>query len=170
MINPQRATGGADPESRDQARKNTPLAVLALDRLVSTRDYGDFSRTFGGVGKVFAARLSDGQSEIVHVTIAGAGDAPIDETSDLLRNLRLALTQFGDPAMPVRVAVRELRLLVVAAGVRLLPDYVWEKVAPKIRAKMLDTFSSRRANLDRTCCSAKSSARCDRLRAWPTLT
>jgi hypothetical protein len=141
VINPQRATGGADPESRDQARKNTPLAVLALGRLVSTRDYGDFSRTFGGVGKAFAARLSDGQSEIVHVTIAGAGDAPIDETSDLLRNLRLALTQFGDPAMPVRVAVRELRLLVVAAGVRLLPDYVWEKVAPKIRAKMLDTFS-----------------------------
>lgn len=141
VINPQRATGGADPESRDQARKNTPLAVLALDRLVSTRDYGDFARTFGGVGKAFAARLSDGQSEIVHVTIAGAGDAPIDETSDLLRNLRLALTQFGDPAMPVRVAVRELRLLVVAAGVRLLPDYVWEKVAPKIRARMLDTFS-----------------------------
>ena len=141
VINPQRATGGADPESRDQARKNTPLAVLALDRLVSTRDYADFARTFGGVGKAFAARLSDGQSEIVHVTIAGAGDAPIDETSDLLRNLRLALTQFGDPAMPVRVAVRELRLLVAAAGVRLLPDYVWEKVAPKIRAKMLDTFS-----------------------------
>ena len=43
--------------------------------------------------------------------------------------------------MPVSVAVRELRLLVVAARVRLLPDYVWEKVAPKIRTKMLDTFS-----------------------------
>jgi hypothetical protein len=141
VINPQRATGGADPESRDQARKNTPLAVLALDRLVSTRDYGDFARTFGGVGKAFAVRLSDGQSELVYVTIAGAGDAPIDESSDVLRNLRIALVQFGDPAMPARVAVRELLLLVISAGVRLLPDYVWEKVVPKIRAKMLDTFS-----------------------------
>jgi hypothetical protein len=141
VINPRRASGGADPETRDQARKNTPLAVLALDRLVSTRDYGDFARTFGGVGKAFSMRLSDGHRELVHVTIAGAGDAPIDESSDLLRNLRQALTQFGDPAMPVSVAVRELLLLVISAGVRLLPDYVWEKVAPKIRSSLLDTFS-----------------------------
>ncbi|MEK6288304.1 MAG: putative baseplate assembly protein [Acidobacteriota bacterium] len=141
VINPRRASGGGDPETRDQARKNTPLAVLALDRLVSTRDYGDFARTFGGVGKAFSMRLSDGQRELVHVTIAGAGDAPIDESSDLLRNLRQALTQFGDPAMPVSVAVRELMLLVISAGVQLLPDYVWEKVAPKIRVKMLEAFS-----------------------------
>jgi hypothetical protein len=37
--------------------------------------------------------------------------------------------------------VRELLLLVISAKVRLLPDYVWEKVAPKIRTSMLDTFS-----------------------------
>jgi copper chaperone CopZ len=86
-------------------------------------------------------RLSDGRRQLVHVTIAGAGDAPIADDSDLLRNLRLSLTQFGDPALPFTVAVRELLMLVISAGVRLLPDYVWEKVAPKIRAKLLDTFS-----------------------------
>lgn len=139
--NPQRASGGADAETRDQARKNAPVAVLALDRLVSTSDYADFARTFGGVGKAYSIRLSDGIRELVHVTIAGFGDAPVDEGSDLLRNLRRALTDFGDPALPVAVAVRELLLLVVSAKVRLLPDYVWEKVAPKIRTKMLDTFS-----------------------------
>jgi hypothetical protein len=141
VINPQRASGGADAETRDQARKNAPVAVLALDRLVSTSDYADFARTFGGVGKAYSIRLSDGIRELVHVTIAGFGDAPIDEGSDLLRNLRRALTDFGDPALPVAVAVRELQLLVVSAKVKLLPDYVWEKVAPKIRTKMLDTFS-----------------------------
>ena len=93
------------------------------------------------MGKAYAERLSDGHRELVHVTIAGAGDAPIDESSDLFRNLRLALTQFGDPALPIRLAVRELRLLVIAARVRLLADYVWEKVAPKIRATLLDKFS-----------------------------
>ncbi|HWO02693.1 MAG TPA: putative baseplate assembly protein [Blastocatellia bacterium] len=139
--NPLRASGGADPETRDQARKNAPLAVRALDRLVSTEDYSDFARTFGGVGKAFAERLSDGRRELVHVTIAGAGDAPIDESSDLFRNLLLALSQFGDPAVPIRLAVRELRLLVITARVRLLADYVWEKVAPKIRATLLDRFS-----------------------------
>lgn len=141
VINPLRASGGADPETRDQARKNAPLAVLALDRLVSTRDYSDFARTFGGVGKAYAERLSDGRSELVHVTIAGAGDAPIDESSDLFRNLRLALSQFGDPALPIRLAVRELMILVISARVRLLPDYVWETVAPRIRATLLDKFS-----------------------------
>jgi hypothetical protein len=141
VINPRRASGGADPETRDQARDNAPIAVLALDRLVSTSDYADFARTFGGVGKAFSVRLSDGIRELVHVTIAGAGDVPIEEDADLLRNLRLALIQFGDPALTVNLAVRELLLLVVSAGVQLLPDYVWEKVAPKIRAKMLETFS-----------------------------
>lgn len=141
VINPRPASGGADAESRDQARKNAPLAVLALDRLVSTPDYSDFARTFGGVGKAFAARLSDGQREMVHVTIAGAGDAPIEESSDLFVNLRTALTQFGDPVLPIGLAIRELLLLVISARVRLLPDYVWEKVAPRIRARLLDTFS-----------------------------
>lgn len=141
VINPLRASGGADPETLDQARKNAPLAVLALDRLVSTRDYSDFARTFGGVGKAYAERLSDGRSELVHLTIAGAGDALIDESSDLFRNLRLALSQFGDPALPIRLAVRELMILVISARVRLLPDYVWETVAFRIRATLLDKFS-----------------------------
>ncbi|HSE38018.1 MAG TPA: putative baseplate assembly protein, partial [Blastocatellia bacterium] len=61
--------------------------------------------------------------------------------SELLRNLRLSLVQFGDPALPVGVAVRELKILVISAGVKLIPDYVWEKVAPAIRAKLLETFS-----------------------------
>jgi len=39
VINPLAASGGADKESRDQARKNAPLAVMALDRLVSVQDY-----------------------------------------------------------------------------------------------------------------------------------
>ena len=78
VINPIRASGGADKEARDQARKNAPLAVMALDRLVSTPDYADFSRTFGGIGKAAAARLGNGRQQLVHVTIAGVDDIPID--------------------------------------------------------------------------------------------
>src|SRR5439155_7613323 len=48
VINPLRASGGADRDSRDQARGNAPLAVMALDRLVGVKDYADFSRTFAG--------------------------------------------------------------------------------------------------------------------------
>jgi len=39
VINPLRASGGADKEDRDQARENAPLAVASLDRLVGLQDY-----------------------------------------------------------------------------------------------------------------------------------
>ncbi len=147
VVNPLPATGGADPESRDQARRNTPLAVLALDRLVSLQDYADFARTFAGIGKASAAQLSDGRRELVHVTIAGADDIPIATTSELYRNLRAALRQFGDIALPLQLEVRELLVLVIQARVQVLPDYQWESVEPRIRAVLLDTFSFTRREL-----------------------
>lgn len=147
VINPLRASGGADREGRDQARRNVPLPLMALDRLVSVQDYEDFTRSFAGIGKASATRLSDGRRQLVHVTIAGAEDIPIDKNSDLYRNLRQALHQFGDPHLPIQVAVRELMLLVITAKVRLLPDYQWESVEPKIRATMVDAFSFERCEL-----------------------
>ncbi len=147
VINPLPASGGADKETRDQARKNAPLAVMALDRLVSVQDYEDFARVFAGIGKARAAELSDGRRQIVHLTIAGADDIPIETHSDLYRNLTAALRRFGDPYQAFRIELRELKLLVLSAGVRIHPDYLWEKVEPKIRAALLDIFSFERREL-----------------------
>jgi len=155
VINPLRASGGADRESRDQARRNVPLAVMALDRLVSVQDYADFSRTFAGIGKASAARLSDGRRQLVHVTIAGADDIPIDETSDLFHNLRQALHQFGDPFQAIKIAVRQVKLLVIVARVRLLPDFQWESVEPDIRAGLLETLSFERRALGQDVASSE---------------
>lgn len=143
VINPLRASGGADAETRDQARANVPLAVLALDRLVSITDYADFARTFGGVGKAAAVKLG----AQVRVTIAGAADAPVDITSDLYRNLLQALQQYGDPALPVSLDVRELLALTLSAKVGLAPDYLWEAVEPQVRAALLDRFGFERRAL-----------------------
>ncbi len=143
VINPLRASGGADAETRDQARRNVPLAVLALDRLVSVPDYADFARTFGGVGKVTASKLGN----LVQVTIAGAADVPIDPTADLYRNLLQALQRYGDPSLPLRLGVRELLTLTVSAKVGLLPDYAWESVEPVLRAVLLDAFGFERRAL-----------------------
>ena len=147
VINPLPATGGADRESRDQARRNVPLAILALDRLVSVQDYADFCRTYAGIAKASAARLSDGRREVVHLTIAGVDDIPIEPTSDLYRNLHRALRRYGDPRQPIQIDLRELMLLVIRARVRLHPDYLWESVAPKIRAALLDAFGFDRREL-----------------------
>ncbi len=140
VINPLRASGGADRENREQARKNAPLAVMALDRLVSVRDYADFSRTFAGIGKADAVEMSTGSQSLVHVTIAGADDIPIDTTGDLYQNLLRALQSLGDPFQPVRLAVRELMLIVISANVRIHPDYQWEDVAARLRSALLDAF------------------------------
>jgi predicted phage baseplate assembly protein len=140
VINPLRASGGANREDRDLARDNVPLAVTALDRLVGVRDYADFARTFAGIAKALATRTSDGSRQIVYLTIAGVDDSPIDETSALYRNLVAALHDLGDPELPVVVAPRELRALVLAAGVAINPDFVWEDVATAVRATLLDVF------------------------------
>ncbi len=147
VINPLPATGGADRENRDQARRNVPLAVLALDRLVSVQDYADFARTFAGIGKARAAKLSDGRRQVVFITIAGAEDIPIDYHSDLYLNLLSALHKYGDPHQQIRVEVRELLLMVISAKVRVKPDYLWDKVEPMIKASLLDTFSFERRDL-----------------------
>ncbi|NII75701.1 hypothetical protein FHW84_004312 [Dyella sp. SG562] len=143
VINPLRASGGADPETRDQARANVPLAVLALDRLVSVTDYADFARTFGGVGKAAAAKLGTQ----VRVTIAGAADVAVDVTSDLYRNLLQALRQYGDPSLPVSLDVRELLALTLSAKIGLAPDYHWEAVEPQVRVALLERFGFERRGL-----------------------
>jgi predicted phage baseplate assembly protein len=147
VTNPLRASGGADSDSRDQARQNVPIALLALDRLVSVSDYADFSRTFAGIGKAASWHDTDGQHQLVRVVIAGADDIPIDQSSDLYRNLYAALHQFGDPYLPIAVAVRERLTLVISANVKVDPDYQWETLEPNVRAALLDRFSFARMDL-----------------------
>jgi hypothetical protein len=147
VVNPMRAAGGADRESRDQARRNAPKGAKALDRLVSVQDYADFAEAFAGIGKAAAAELSDGRRSAVHVTIAGADDIAIAVTSDLFENLLRALQDLGDPHQPLELAVRELLVLVVQARVRVLPDFSFELIEPKLRRAMLEAFGFERRAL-----------------------
>lgn len=137
VTNPLPATGGADADGPNLTRRNVPLAVSALDRLVSLRDYEDFARSRAGVGRASARRVFDGEREVVHVTVAGVDDIPIAADSDLLRSLRAALLEYGDERLPVVVEARELVLLVVSARVRLLADHSWEWVEPRVRRALL---------------------------------
>jgi predicted phage baseplate assembly protein len=140
VTNPQRASGGAEADGVDSTRARAPLAVSALDRLVSTRDYADFALTFAGIAKASAARLTTRGGSIVHVTVAGEDDIPIDLQSELAIQLLEALRRFGDPYLPVQLAVRELLALVIAARVLPHPDYRWETLRPKLEAALAHRF------------------------------
>jgi predicted phage baseplate assembly protein len=140
VVNPRAASGGADAETRDQARVRVPLATRALDRLVSVEDYTDFAVLYAGIGKAQAARLPDGGREVVHLTLAGAADAVLDEQSALWRNLMTSLTELGDPGVPVVMKAREAAFLFLSAKVNVHPDHLWELVEPPLRASLLEAF------------------------------
>ncbi|GAA3779217.1 hypothetical protein GCM10022403_012350 [Streptomyces coacervatus] len=137
VTNPRPAAGGADADGPGLTRRTIPLAVSALDRLVSEADYEDFARSRAGIGRAAARELFDGRRRVLHVTVAGTDDVPLDGDSDTLRALRGALTEYGDPNLPVRVDVRELVLLLVSAKVKVAPDHAWEYVEPRLRAALL---------------------------------
>ena len=128
VTNPLASTGGTDADGPRDVRAGLPLRMHALDRLLSVRDYADFSRSRPGIGRTAAARLYDGVREVVHVTVAAADDVPADVSDPLLGNLAAALADFGDPHTAVRVDVRELVVLVLSAGIRVLPDYSFDTV------------------------------------------
>lgn len=137
VVNPLPATGGADPDGPRLARRNIPLAVTALDRLVSVPDYEDFARSRAGIGRAAAREIFDGTRRTVHLTVAGVDDIALTDDSDIVRTLRTSLAAHGDPRVPVTVAVRELVLLIVAANVKVRPDHSWDLVEPALRRALL---------------------------------
>ncbi|MFE7295366.1 putative baseplate assembly protein [Streptomyces sp. NPDC057579] len=137
VTNPQPATGGADADGPALTRRTVPLAVSALDRLVSLADYEDFARSRAGIGRAAAREVFDGRRQVLHVTVAGVDDIPIAPDAEVLRALRSSLAEYGDGRLPVRVDVREPVLLLCAAKIKVAPDHTWPLVAPRVRAAVL---------------------------------
>ncbi|GGN13641.1 putative phage baseplate assembly protein [Actinoplanes campanulatus] len=147
VTNPVPATGGADPDGSGLARRRIPLAVATLDRLLSTRDYADFTRSRAGIGRAAAREVFDGRRRVVHVTVAAVDDVPLDPGSDLLPALRAALAAHGAPRLPVRVDVRELVALRLVAGVKVAAGHAFEIVAPRLGRALLDRLGYRGRDL-----------------------
>jgi predicted phage baseplate assembly protein len=136
VINPLPAEGGADREGTDQARRNTPVGLASLGRLVSVDDYQDFARAFAGVAKARSVRLTDGTVQRVHLTISGPDGTDLPPTSNLYQNLSAALARYGDPSLPLTVASRGLQFLVIGAAVRVADGWEFGPVAGAVRAAL----------------------------------
>lgn len=141
------ASGGVDRENADQARKNLPVAVMALDRLVSVLDYESFTRKFAGIAKAQATPLNVQGRETVVVTIAALDDQPIDQQSLLYRNLVTALRKYADPEQAVRVETRELLLLMTKARLKVETGYLFEVVQAEVTQRILRRFNFEQARL-----------------------
>jgi len=145
VTNPLPATGGADPESRDEARVNAPRTVLTFDRVVSLVDHADFARSFAGIAKAEARWVWEGRTRVVLVSVAGPKGAPIspEKRADLAEAIRAA----GDPHLPFRIVSFEGLTFDVEAGIFIAGDRDWETMATAIRQALVDAFSFERREL-----------------------
>lgn len=123
-FNPAPASGGADRESPEQARRQARLRVQTLDRAVSLRDYADLALTYAGVGKALAAVEREGRGagarRVIVVTCAAEGGNALSTPQ---KEALLAWLCARSPE-PERVRVRDHQALPVrlALTVQVLPD------------------------------------------------
>jgi predicted phage baseplate assembly protein len=139
--NPLDAEGAADPETMDDARRNASLTVMTLDRVVSLKDYEDFSRAFAGVAKALATWSWDGRARGVFVTVAGVRGAEIRSDSDTYRYLLDALRSAGDPFVKLRVVSYRKALFRIVAKVKIDPEYIPGNVLTAVEQALRNEFS-----------------------------
>jgi hypothetical protein len=129
--NPLAALGAEDPEAFSEARRNAPLTVLTLDRVVSLRDYEDFARAYRGMAKAHATWIRTGEARQVFLTVAGSGGRNVG--AGLLEDLVRALRAVGDPNLPLAVESYRPAFFGLRARMRVDPDYVPERVVQAVR-------------------------------------
>lgn len=139
VTNPQAAADAAEPEPREEVRRNAPLTALTLDRVVSLQDHEDFARSYAGIGKALATWVWDGEARGVFVTVAGPeGSEP---SRDLLRDLSDAIRKAGDPYHPLFVEPYRSALFNVEARVKVDADFLPEKVLAAVEESLRARFS-----------------------------
>jgi predicted phage baseplate assembly protein len=141
VTNPLAPAGAADAEKLDEARRNAPLTVLTLGRIVSLQDYEDFARTFSGIDKALATWTWFGEKRGVFVTVAGPNGAEITESSQLYKDLLQAMKNSGNPLVPLQVKSYQAGLFRLVASLKIDPAYLPEKVLQQAEQKFRETIS-----------------------------
>jgi hypothetical protein len=138
-VNPLPSADGKDPEVLADARRNAPLTVLTLDRVVSLQDYEDFARAFAGIYKAQAMWTWFHHTRGVFLTVAGyqGGDVSLAGR----QKLRAALAEWGDPFVPVAVENHEAVTFRTGLRVKIDPDREAAKVLEAVEKALRNAFS-----------------------------
>ncbi|MEO6729680.1 MAG: putative baseplate assembly protein [Ferruginibacter sp.] len=141
VINPLDTTGAEDPEQIDDARQNAPLTVLTLDRIVSAKDFEDYTRAFAGIGKARADILWKGEQQLVYITVAASDEGPVDKQSKQYENLLLAIKGAGHTNNVIYVENFKALFFSVQAGIKVDERYKFETVKENVILALKDKFS-----------------------------
>jgi predicted phage baseplate assembly protein len=144
---PRPASGGEDPEQREDARENAPLSVKALGRLVSLSDYADFARVYAGIAKSHAAWGKFGRAQGVLLTIAGAEGAEIPADSDLGEKFADAVQSFRDATVLVQIVSYAPRTFSLSLRLYCDARFDTETIIAEARAVLEERYSFRKMHL-----------------------
>jgi predicted phage baseplate assembly protein len=145
--NPADASGGVEPESREETRSGAPDSVRTFDRVVSLRDFADAARDFVGVAKARAECTWDGETRLVLLTAAGDDGAPVEGT--LKSDLQSYLDARRDPNRLLRIQKHEPVEIVFQAEIEVDETRVPEDVITAARQALLDHFAFENVELGR---------------------
>jgi len=141
VTNPLPATGGADAEEITDARRNAPLPIRAMDRVVSLADFASFAAAFAGIAKARSDAVWNGERRVVFLTVAteaGKPPAPGDLT---VANLIEALDAARHAEVPVTVEGYEEVAFEMRAALELDPRRVAADVLAAAGAALAAAFS-----------------------------
>jgi len=141
VTNPHAASGAADPESPEDIRRNAPLTVLTLDRVVSLQDYEDFARTFAGIAKALASETWENRERGVVLTIAGPNGTAVTPDSALYTNLLAALRWASNPYIRLRLESYGPALFRLAGKIHVDPAHRPETVLTAVQAALRTQFA-----------------------------
>ncbi|CAL78120.1 hypothetical protein BRADO4376 [Bradyrhizobium sp. ORS 278] len=142
VVNPLPASGGADPETADSIRRNAPLTIMTMDRIVSLQDYEDFARAFAGIEKAMAVPwASTGQAPGVFITVAGPDGASVDPGSPIMVNLLAAIRSGSAPHVPLEVRSYRRAYFEVTATIMVQADHETDPVVAAVEAALRVSFS-----------------------------
>lgn len=141
VTNPLPTTGAAAPENIEAARRNAPLTVSTLERIVSLEDYGNFAQAFTGIGKAESSALREGQRPLIFITIAGENGDPVPVSSLLYTNLVQAIKAISVPGRNVVIASYEALYFNVEALLVIDARYQATTVLANAVTQLQQTFS-----------------------------
>lgn len=147
VTNPIDSSGADGPETLDQARQNAPLTILTLDRVVSLKDFENFTQAFAGIEKARADWVWDGETRLVYLTVAGANGKTVDEESTLYKNLRDAIEGSCNERQPFRIKSYASISFHLKANIWIDHRYIKEKVMTNVETTLNQVYSFKQRRL-----------------------
>jgi hypothetical protein len=139
VVNPGPASGGADAEPMDAAKKNAPNTVRTFDRIISLRDFEDAAREFAGLAKARSSWEWGGEEQVVKLVVACSDDA--DLSDELKKQLIAYLNVRRDTNLKMKVQDRRKVPVLISVGIDVDPDRVKDQILSLVNDALKSYFS-----------------------------